>query len=316
MIRTLLCLAVSFGVGALAFSGEGEEDELRARVRALTLTLQRRADADRGPRLVSRFHDIAKRAGPIGAGRRPQLDLIYSNQVPKEGVGNSEPRFGLGFDEAVELMLRTIEPGSWESMEGVEVGQVGTGVLVRHLPRVQDKIDRLFKDLARQQARELQVEIRAHTLGERDLLLTDAQVEALAKTDALAAIEFRCESGVRARRTVGSEFSYLAEFGIKLAEAASIGKPARARVLDGFSIDVRTLLDDAADGVRLELELDRNELQRPPRRADTEHGPLELPRLAVTRLRTGFWTNLGKWTIAGGSPECLLLVRVDRLPPP
>ena len=39
---------------------------------------------------------------------------------------------------------------------------------------------------------------------------------------------------------------------------------------------------------------------------------MELPSMAVTRLRTAFWLPLGRWVIAGAGPDCLIVVRVDR----
>ncbi|MHC4939545.1 MAG: hypothetical protein ACYTHK_11295 [Planctomycetota bacterium] len=311
MIRTLLCLAISFALGAFAFSGEEEEAGLRARVRALAEALKKRADADKGPRLVVQFHPPTSYYLPSRTRIRPHLDLLPSIYQPPEQVGVTvDPPSAFGFDATVELIRATVEPASWESMDGVDLWNARGGLMVRHLPRVQRKITTLLDRLQKEQRRALHVRIA--TIAADDLELGADEIERRVQGEALDQLEFRVRSAQTALREVGEWVRYVGDYRVEIAEAARIGQPEPKRVLHGFGVQALPVLDDAGNGVRIELRLDRNRLPRPIRRVDSEHGPMELPSMEVSRLRTAFWMPLGRWTVAGGAPDCLFVVRVDR----
>ena len=322
MRRTLLCLVISFGMGAWAFSGQGdEEDELRSRIRALTAELARRADTEESAKsestLVWHAHEYRTptwRAGTVWSST--ELDLAQSKLQPPAEVDDSERNSGFDFDETIHLIRTVVEPESWEKLDGVDLRNANGGMFIHHLPRAHSKIAALLHGIRKIHEREVRVEIVAVPVGDRDLALSESEMTRLAATERLGSLRFRCPSGRLVRRRVGRSIHYAADYRVEVAEGATIGDLEGERVFDGCSVTARALLDDSANGVRLELRLDRNRVPQPFRRADTEHGPIELPAIEVTRLRTGFWVPLGRWTVAGGSSTCLFLVRVDRLPPP
>ena len=70
----------------------------------------------------------------------------------------------------------------------------------------------------------------------------------------------------------------------------------------------------------LHLRVERTEVETPIRRVDTEHGPLQLPALDVSRVGTTLWAPYGRPVVAGGctigNRACVFLVTARPIRPP
>ena len=324
MIRTLACLLVSFAVGAFAFQGE-ETDDLRRRVRALADRLRAEADrkepriADRKP--VDRLYEIADLVRQPGFDPRPRhLDLVPSQFVPPAEPEVDAALVGLGTESLEELIRASVAPSLWVDVEGADLTFIGERMFVRQVPAVHDRVRAMLAYLRPHVNRRAGVEIVAvrvakeHRawIAEPTRELTPEQADRLLAAEPLARLRIDCLEGRRASGRSGRVHDYVADYDVQIAQEGTIGDPQTVKVAEGCTATVQVAFDDAANGARLELRLDRSELELPHRTRRTEHGPLPLPRMRLTRVRTGIWAPLGRMVVAGGSPDCLFLVRVDR----
>ncbi|MHC4939543.1 MAG: hypothetical protein ACYTHK_11285 [Planctomycetota bacterium] len=331
MIRSLLVFVAALTLGALTVSGqEDPQDALRRQIRELTEQLKKRAD-QRGPgdensKPVLRIYqvgDLVMRAWNAPADMH--TDLIPSKYQPREPREESEPVAPFEIDFLIDVMRQVVEPETWEAIEGAELQVRSNRLFVTNIPRVQNKIPAFLDALRGAANRHLRVEVTAVPIedGDVELLasrpreLTDAEAEKLLAREPLGAATLLCRSGQQVTQRSGREVSYMQDYDVEIAQEATIGDPIAQTVLDGVSIWMSAFLDDSANGVRLDLRMDRTALEHPIRRVDTEHGPLELPVLEMTRVRTALWAPLGKTVVVGGATAgtkpCVFLATVHRL---
>lgn len=329
MIRSVLVFFSALFLGAFTVSGqEGDADQLRDQVRALTARLKARADK-RSPedaavgRLVRRYYDVGELVYVVRDATAPQIDLHPSNfQWPERE--ETEPRSSFDAEQIVDLIRSVIEPETWDTVEGAEVVMLNNRIVATTIPRVHKKIAPLLKRMTREFTQALRVEIVAvpmlpkdeSLLANRARELTEKETDQLLGRDVLASAVLACRSKQQVSTQMGADVTYLADFDVEIAEGATIGDAIAQRAFSGFTATVRAFLDAGGAGARLDLELARGVLDRPIRRVDTEHGPLELPVLKLTRLRTSVWVPLDRTCIVGGSwsgkEPCLYLATVRR----
>ena len=331
-MRFMLVFAAALTIGALTVTGqENKGDDLRQRIRALTEELRKRADLrgppDLGGKPILRIYDVGDLVFQPGA-PEPWAgpNLTPSKYKPPELPECSEPRSPFDVDWIVEMVRQVVEPETWDTIESAEIAVKNTRLFVNTIPRVQNKIPALLAALRRSASRELFVEVFSVPVesGDDALLLnrprelTDAEAGRLLAREALGGAVVHCLSGERLSQRAGQAISYLQDYDVEIAQEATIGDPIRQTVFAGTTVTVAAHLDESARGARLDLALDRTAVQKPVRRVDTEHGPLELPVLELTRLQTSIWVPLGKVTIVGGGTAgavpCLFLVKVVRVP--
>jgi hypothetical protein len=329
MIRSFLVFFAALFLGALTVSGQdAEADKLRDRVRALTAELKARADkmapedAAVG-RVVRRFYEVGALAQIVHDSDVPQVDIKPSKFQWAEQP-EREPRSGLELDAIADLLRIVIEPETWDSVEGAEVSVMNNRILVSNIPRVHKKVEPFLRRLSREFIRELRIEIVAvpmlpedeSLLANRTRELTDEEASRLLGREPLASADLRCRSGQQVSSQMGAKVNYLHDYDVEIAQEATIGDPIPAVAFSGCTAAVRAFLDEGASGARLDLQLALTALDRPMRRVDTEHGPLELPAMALTRLRTSLWVPLDHTCIVGGSwagkVPCLFVATVRR----
>ncbi|MEM8884573.1 MAG: hypothetical protein AAGD14_10920 [Planctomycetota bacterium] len=332
MIRATAVFLAAVLLATVTVSGqEGEAEKLRERIRALTELLEQRADAEvdpareaKKPRL--RVYDVADLC-KVTYGAQPEaVYLVPSKFTPPE---QSEPAWtvrGFEIDALIDMVRSTIEPASWETIEGAEI-QVKTGRLfIYTIDRVHKKIERFLKRLRGVADRRLTVEITAvpvteadwTLLGNRPRELTDAEAKAMTSRKALGRARIQGQSGMTLTQRFGRKVSYLMDYDVEIAQEASIGDPIRRSAFDGTIVNLMPMLDESANGVRLDVQLYRSHIPKPIRRVDTEHGPLELPTMELTKVQSSAWYPLGKTCIVGGGlagdTPCVFLVKVTRKP--
>jgi len=329
-MRETIVFLLALGLGALTVSGqENEGDELRRRIRQLTEELRKRADRgapeDRIARPVVAMYDVSDLAMLVTHARVwNDLFLVPSKYTPPEPCEELESAPPFEVDAIVDLMRAVVDPQTWDSVDGAEISVRGDRLLVRNVPRVHRKIPAFLKTLRRAADRQLRVEfIAIEATGDDAALvlnrpreLTEEEEKRLLERDALASITLHARSGQAVRQRMGREVSYLQDYDVEIAQEAAIGDPIRLSVAEGCSVWMRAFLDESARGARLDLEIDRSAIERPMRRVETEHGPLDLPVLGLTSVRTSVWVPLDRTVILGGSTiganPCLYLVRARR----
>jgi len=108
----------------------------------------------------------------------------------------------------------------------------------------------------------------------------------------------------------GARRTYLRDYDVEIAKDSKIGDPIRATLFDGFAVSVTGCL--GGGGAILHCRFQRTKLETPMTRHDTEHGPIDTPRLQLTRINTSFWAPFGKAMVAGGASiaerPCVFLV--------
>ena len=322
----IFCLAIALGAITVSGQGVGEENDLKARIRALSEALKQRADA-RAPdgRPVLQFHELGDLVMRLPESSVDSVNLLQSRYQPPEADMWLEPHSAFDFDYLMEIIRTTIEPATWEEIEGAEIKPLMNRLLITQIPRVQRKIAALLNRLRTATDRRMRVRFVAVVLTAADQALLDRRARELSADEAkellsrepLGVAETICYSGVGLGQRVGRRVSYLQDYDVKIAQEASIGDPNRHEAFCGMTVELRAMLDEGGDGARINFELTRSNLAEPIRRVDTEHGPLELPDLALTLVKGAMWVPLGKTSIVGGSTSglnpCLFLVTVDRI---
>jgi len=332
MIRSVFIFLVAVGLGALTVSGQDEDAaaDLKRRIRALTDELRQRSDAslpkiDESARPVMRIYDIGDLVMNYPNSGGDPVDLTPSKFQFPEQAELEEPQSPFEVDWIIEMLRQLVEPAAWDSVEYADVQPRLGRLFVNNIPRVHKKIDAFMKTLRKLADRQLRVQIYAVPVDEKDAALLASATrtlpadaaERLLSRPSMGSTELVCRSNQQLSQRVGRRVGYLGDYDVEIAQEATIGDPISKSAFSGMAVDVRAMLDEGGKGARLDIELSRTHVSEPVRRVDTEHGPLELPELALTRLRTSAWVPLDRVVILGGSTAgtnpCLFLARVTRM---
>ncbi|MEM8884571.1 MAG: hypothetical protein AAGD14_10910 [Planctomycetota bacterium] len=337
MIRFGVIFLVAAMLSAITVSGQDEDGPgLRERIRQLTEDLEAQADARRRPdgndegkdhvRVVRRTYDVRDLVRPRRERRERLFELLPSNYQPPEEAEFPEDLSSIDLDSLIDMIRTTIEPASWETVENADI-QVRAGHLMIHtIPRVQGKVEAFLDRVRRFVDRELKVEILAVPVepgddalfGNRPRELTEPEATAMRARTSLGRALLQGASGKAMAHSFGRNIAYLSDYDVNIAQEATIGNPITSRVFHGTIVNVIAMWDDGGQGARLDVELSRTSVAQPMRRVDTEHGPLELATMELTRVQSSAWYPLGKTCVIGGGlagdTPCLFLVKVTRKP--
>ena len=330
-MRGTVIFLLAIALGALTVSGQdgGNADDLRRRIRELSDELKRRADerstrkGEQG-RVVLRVHEIGDLLTVRSARRGGMVDLVPSRfaSVQRE---EPEPNAIFELDAIIELIRSVVEPPTWDEIENVDIQPRHGALFINQIPRVQRKVAALLDQLRAFTQRQMRVRFVAVPVEKGDLAMLDAapreldaaQATQLLAREPLGVAEIVCDSGQRLSQRIGRRVSYLQDYDVEIAQEATIGDPIRREGFSGLAVELEAMLDDGGNGARLDFEVVRTHLASPIRRVDTEHGPLELPVLELSRLMSSAWVPLGKPCVVGGSTggadPCLFVVTVTRM---
>jgi len=332
MMRGVIIFLLAVGLGALTVSGQdgNAQNDLRRRIRALTEELRRRADTTKPARNetgrpVMRIYDIGDLLMRLPYETGEIVDLIPSKFSPPAEEEIEEPASPFEIDWMIEMIRQLIEPQTWDTIEYADMQPKAGRLFVNNIPRVHRKIDAFLGSLRAIADRQLRVEVYAvpvdgkdaALLAKRTRELTGAEADRLLARPSMGTAEIVCRSDQNLVQRIGRKVSYLGDYDVEIAQEATIGDPIRRSAFSGMSVELLALLDDGAKGARLDIQLNRTQVREPMRRVDTEHGPLELPELALTRVRSTMWVPLGQFVILGGATAgdkpCLFVGRVTRV---
>ncbi len=154
--------------------------------------------------------------------------------------------------------------------------------------------------------------------GEERALLTAALADGTAQRRATARMSHM--DGVRNTARDGSTLRYVSTYDAVRSNGALVVRPQMAQCLKGFELDLRASGTPGGSSALLALRIMRTWRRGPAplRVVKSIHGPIELPALATTRLRTNCSVPLGRTAVAGvvsdGANRVVLLVTVRAQP--
>jgi len=324
-MRLLAAFLAAFLLGALSLgAGEEGDAELLGEIERLTALLRERAATlQPAPQeeMVLQLYDVTDLCSPVEDEQFAPIRLAKAGKGDL-GTEECEPSAPYDADGLVELIRTAVAPASWEAWEGASIEVLGGMVLIRTSPRVHAALARFLAKLRTLLARQPSVEIVAVAVGPEEFALLDERPRELSPEDAarllakppLGAARLRGFDGQQTARREGRERSYVGDYDVKIAVESAIGDPLRMQIFEGVAFEVRPVLDRGAGGALLHVRLERALLDEPMRARATEYGPLELPALEFTRLRTSLWVPVGTTVVLGGCTSgersCLFLATV------
>lgn len=314
--------------GALTVSGQDGEnaDELTRRITELTAELRERAAAasraaDTKPNVVRMYGvaDLTARALDESAA---STNLQPSNWAPPEPIMH-EGR-AVEIDWLVELIRSTVYPDAWDR-EGASIEIKNNKLLVTTTPAVHDGLVRLLARLRGYVAAQVVVEITAVAVepdeAERlrgKVVLTAEEAARLKGRSSLGRLQLTALDAQQVVQRIGAKREYVRGYDVKVAQKAVAAQPLTASYFDGMTAQVRTVLDRAAGGAVLHMQLERT-AHETIRRVNAGVGVVELPEIGLTRLWTSFWAPLDRTVVAGvvagRHGSCVFLATVRRVKP-
>jgi len=328
-MKKLACFLAAATVASVVASAEdGFSDEALLReIDRLTALLEARVAVERpaaGDELVARSYDVSDLCSRVGDRSAIVPNLLPSKFSPPERPEAGEPVARMEIDFLIGLLLEHVEPATWASVAGASISGARERLFVRTIPRVHAGIAGVLAMLRESTGLQVAVEVRAVPVTPEQATVLETRPRELTDEEAAAllaaphrAVFARGRDGRRLACRDGQDISYLHDFDVEIAQEATVGDPIPNRVFCGMTAEVRAILDRAADGAALSLQVDVADVDRPLRSQPTAHGAIELPTLELTRLRTGLWVPLDRTVVAGGATlggqPCVILVRVRRL---
>jgi len=307
----VITLALVAG-GLVSSAQDGDASELRREIERLTEKLRRRADAARGARAIDavptmRMYDVSDLTERHRDRTLADLpNLRPSKYQPPEPRELSEPQPIVEIDALIEMMRIGVEPESWDTIEGAYIEPRNNRLLIKTLPRIHAKIER-FLAWRRGAVRRVAVEVAAVALEEGDRARVDAArrelppalARELLSRGVLASLSFAGLSGQQLADRNGRTLRFVQDYDVEIAQGADIGDPITREVFLGLAAEVVACLsgdDHALVHARIGLTTLDGEIATQP----TQHGPLELPRIDLTRTSSNFAVPLGRTVVAGG----------------
>ena len=321
-MRTIGLFLLALCIGSVVVTAQDDADkDLKKRIRDLEDILNRRAKRQPVPQdkfLITRAYDVADLSGKNLDQRMAMANLLPSNYAPSER-DVEEPRSPFQVDMLIELIRSTIEPDTWDELEGASIEPKNNRLFVTTAGRVHARIARLIATL-RTHVRQVVVDVvavavtkqAAALLAERPRELSAEDAAALGKAGLLGTARVICADGQSQFQRNGRSSGYIQDYEVKIAQEAAIGYPIRHEVFEGCAAEVRGCLDQAGNGVVLFLRIERTKVKKPMRQVVTEHGKIDTPDMALTRIGTALWAPLGKTIVVGGATAgadpCVFLV--------
>jgi len=328
-MKRLVIFLAACGLGSLTVVGQDDEANkaLKERIEALTRELNARHAQRQAPeqqRVFMKSYEVGDLCAPVFDENLEPSNLRTSVAEPR---GRPEPEAcqPAEIDMLIELLKVHVETETWDAIEGAEVRPNDTRLMVTTTGAVHARIPILLNQLRSYLAMQVVVEVVAvpvppdllPLLANRPRELTREETARLPTP--LGSVRLVCLDGQQVVQRNGSTRTYLAAYAGKIAQNASLGQPVRAEVFSGCAVEVRGCLDRSGEGAVLHCWFERTALADPVAGVETNHGPLDLPEMRLTRLQTSLWVPLDKTVVAGGGTAghepCVFLVTARRVKP-
>ncbi len=328
-MRRFLVITLALAAGALVVTGQdGDASKLMREIEQLTKRLRTKADAAKVRSIdavpVLRLYDVADIVATVR-----HRTIEFSNLAPsgyeKPEQRETEELPAMAIDSLIEMIRQGVEPATWDSIEGASIEPKGGRLFVQNLPRVHKKTGRLLA-WQRSNVRRVTVEVAAVALNDADRSrvaavrrdLPPALARELLSRNVLARLSFVGRSGQTLAGRSGRTVRYVAQYNPEIAQASSIGDPITHDLFLGLAAEMTACVDRNTGGaiVHTRISLTSADQNFPVQK--TEHGPLELPRMELTRSISAFWMPLDRTVVAGGgtidNKTVVFLVTVRRRP--
>jgi len=311
-MRSLVLFLLAIGLGALSVSGQdtGRRSALEKAIEDATRLLEEHGERElsrRRERVIHKVYDVGDLVSEVRDAYMEPSNLYVSKlkELECEDTGPSAP---FGVDMIVELARQVCYPSSWDEIEGAQAEIRSGRIFVSHVPRVHAAFARLLEQLRAAAFARIAVDIVAvrvdpafaAMLYRHPRALPEEEAKKLLAQDALGRARLVCRNGQQLVARSGRVRSYLADYDVEIAKDSTIGSPIRSEIFEGCAAEVRAGLDRGGRGAVLHFRLDQSQVDEPVRRLETEHGPMDMPVMQLTRLRGSVWAPLGKAVVLGG----------------
>ncbi|MHC4957038.1 MAG: hypothetical protein ACYTGN_01585 [Planctomycetota bacterium] len=320
---TLLALVLLAGLWT-ATAQDDANAELKRKIDELEAILARRAKR-RGQLppenfVLTRTYEIGDLVARIDHSRLEPTNLIPSKYQPPEGR-EVESRSVMSPDMLIELLRQTVEPETWDSVEGASIEPKSRFLVVTNIGRVHGKLKQLLDFLRAEIGRQVVVDVvampvneeTAGLLSERPRELTPDEADALSKTEPLGTVRVVCANGQMSVQRSGKKVAYLQDYDVEIAKDSTIGDPIAQDLFVGLGAEILACLDIGGGGALLHCLIERTELSGEARKVKTEHGDVDAPKLKKTMLGTSLWVPFDRTVVAGGATAgrdaCVILLR-------
>lgn len=311
-MKRFLVITLALVAGALATSAQdGNPSELLREIDRLTERLRKRADAADKVRSIDavpvlRIYDV----GDLCA-RVENRVLRFPNVLPtgydEPELREIEPRAAVEVDQLIEMIRLGVEPDSWDTIESASIEPKNDRLFVHTLPRVHRGIERMLA-WRREAVQKVAVQIVAVAVGANDVArlanerhaLPPALANELQARGVLGSVSFSGRSGQEFAGRNGRTIRYVRGYDPEIAQAAKIGDPQVQELFLGLAAEVIACVDKSSGGAVVHARISMTSMDGDIPVHETEHGPLELPRMKLTRSASAFWVPLGRTVIVGG----------------
>ncbi|MCK6461282.1 MAG: hypothetical protein L6Q95_15470 [Planctomycetes bacterium] len=312
--------AAGFLLGAAALAGgQGDEDlreklieleSLSARLRALEAGSGEAPAVDERGLELDRIHITDLHAGvPDYVGPRPRVGetSVFG------GRAEEAPQTYGTVEEILEIVRTSVRPEAWES--GSQIQPFGQSLLLLAPPDV-SRAARAFIDTELRLDARRTVNLQIGILEAEEPLA--AALAAATGGDIDPALRARIEEAAqagKARRVFdgrvlalsrqqiafwhGAQAATVVDADVEVAARSAVADPFVGVELLGTRFEARATVADDPARVRLRISLASDEMDLPPRAAETgDTGELQMPAGAMARIDADLWTGNDRWTVA------------------
>jgi len=226
-------------------------------------------------------------------------DMFSDEDNPLFGSEGEEPILALGtIDELIEIVKFNVDPVSWQITEGADMRSMGERTLIVRATRtVLRKVARYLADLETDVLTTVTLEVRAVAVPDGG---TTATLDQLLAVDG-PSVTVSGFAGQRVEGLASTQFSYVQDYDVEVAQDSRISDPIVGVANWGFSVSARTVAARGADKLRTML---RATLAIPKgmRDHDTESDRIiELPEYDEVTVLTDLLLTPGAWQVTQGN---------------
>ncbi|MDJ0972827.1 MAG: hypothetical protein QNJ98_00025 [Planctomycetota bacterium] len=263
---------------------------------------------DDSGKMTSRMVDVGRLTARAGDTRGFAAWMVWpSNYTPPEPPEMREPE-PLYPAEALPDTLMTImgESGAWE--QGFIEIRNGR-LIMRNTPAVLDAAEGIIAKLRRASIRSVTVQAEvvetsaetARWLAEKGSFDPKDRTKAFGGSVATTRFESRilCPKDTRRHVATGTDFTYVGDYEVEIAEDSSISNPVIHYVFEGTQLDVHPRLSSTENAVLMQVSYVKTQRRQKERWTSTPHGRLDTPQMDTSVLNTSVFTSLGRTVVAG-----------------
>ena len=278
-----------------------------------------------------RILDVLDLSHAVAHVHKDVIEPFPSNFTPPERPELPEPAGVFYTNSLIEFLRVTAPPGAWEDPSTIEArnGRLIVRNTATTLADVEKTLDALRGELLRSLVTQVDVvHMPAALLAQlrKDagdaLVLSPGQIEGLrarmqdGPAHRTSRLELTGRLGIINTIQSGRKIAYVRDYGLKIAESASIAYPIMGRVFSGLHLEVQPHLTSGGKDVVLAVRFRKSHQPERMRRGNTPTGTVDLPHVELFRVHTGLLVPLGATVLLaahGQGEERTVLLLTTRL---